>query len=156
MEKMLMLKQPINIIDIMNLIPHRYPFLLLDRIIELDEGKYLKALKNVTINEHFFSGHFPKYPVMPGVLITEVMAQAAGMLAMLSYDKECTNNNLYVLAGIDNARFRQTVIPGDTLIIEANLIKNIRNTMFKMETKSFVNDNLVAEAQLLIAAKSDL
>ena len=141
----------INILEIMRRMPHRYPFLLVDRVLEVEPGKRLRALKNVTINEQFFMGHFANYPVMPGVLIIEALAQASGMLAVLSFgDRQ--DNEIYFFAGIDNARFKQQVTPGDTLILEVELVKVMRG-IGKYSVRAFVGDNVVAQAELLVAKR---
>src|SRR5690349_16357913 len=105
----------LNVADIQRLLPHRYPFLLVDRVVEIEPGKRLVAIKNVTINEPFFNGHFPGAPVMPGVLIVEAMAQASGLL--VAYNRSVTEGEYLLFAGIDNVRFRLPVVPGDTLTL---------------------------------------
>jgi 3-hydroxyacyl-[acyl-carrier-protein] dehydratase len=145
---------PINIIEIMRYLPHRYPFLLIDRVLGIEVGKKIVTLKNVTINEPFFVGHFDAYPVMPGVLIIEAMAQSAGVLAVFTNH---TNNStkekeLYFFASIDKAKFKRQVMPGDTLKIEVELIK-VTQGMSKYMAKAFVENNLMAEAELMIARK---
>ncbi len=131
--------------DIQDILPHRYPFLLIDRILELDIGKSAKGLKNVTINEPFFPGHFPGHPVMPGVLIIEAMAQVGGVLAFKSAG---TNNKVVYFMGIDGARFRRPVVPGDTLEISVNVIKT-RGAVWVFKGEAFVSGSLVAEAELM-------
>lgn len=142
---------PVNIHEIMRQIPHRYPFLLIDRVLDLEVGKKITMLKNVTINEHFFVGHFEDYPVMPGVLIIEAMAQSAGILSVLSFGDR-RENELYFFAGINNARFKRQVIPGDALHLEVELIKLIRG-VGKYAARAFVDGELAAEAELLVAKK---
>ena len=142
---------PVNINEIMRQIPHRYPFLLIDRVLALDPGKKITMLKNVTINEPFFVGHFGDYPVMPGVLIIEAMAQSAGILSVLSFG-ERKKNELYFFAGINNAKFKRQVIPGDALHIEVELIKLLRG-VGKYTARAFVDGVLAAEAELLVAKK---
>lgn len=137
----------IDINGILQHIPHRYPFLLVDRVLEVESGKRIKALKNVTINEEFFNGHFPKYPVMPGVLIIEALAQAAGILSFCSSDPLPDENTLYFFAGIDNARFKRQVVPGDQLILVVELVKTSRG-VWKFQAKAYVDDTLAAEADL--------
>jgi beta-hydroxyacyl-ACP dehydratase FabZ len=139
---MIMIK---DIQEILKLLPHRYPFLLLDRVLDLTAER-VTALKNVTINEPFFQGHFPGEPIMPGVLIVESMAQAAGILgfAVLS-DPQV--DAIYFMA-MDRVRFRRPVRPGDQLIIKADLLKQ-KGMIFKMQTTAFVDDHLVAEAELM-------
>ncbi len=144
----------VNIEEILKLLPHRYPFLLVDRVLEFDpkEPTVLKALKNVTMNEPFFQGHFPDHPVMPGVLIIEAMAQAAGCLAYLSADAE-DQNQLFYLVKVDKARFSQIVTPGDQLIFEVKQKRLMRN-MGLYETSASVDGREVASAELLCAAKA--
>jgi len=132
-------------LQIMNILPHRYPFLLVDRIEELIEGKRVVGIKNVTINEPFFQGHFPGHPVMPGVLIIEAMAQVGGVFAIIS-DKIGPDKVTY-FAGIDNARFRRPVLPGDVLRIELEL-SNCRRGLYCFTGKAYVGETLVAEADL--------
>lgn len=132
--------------DIMEIIPHRYPFLLVDKIVELEEGKRVVGIKNVTINEPFFQGHFPGKPVMPGVLIIEAMAQVGAVLMLKNVEDK--DNKLALFAGIDEARFRRPVIPGDQLRLEVEVIK-IKAMTAKLKAKAFVCDELVAEAVLL-------
>jgi beta-hydroxyacyl-ACP dehydratase FabZ len=132
---------------IMKFLPHRYPFILVDRILKLVPGEEVVALKNVTINEPFFQGHFPANPIMPGVLIVEAMAQAGGILVMESMPPERHGQPVYFM-GIDKVRFRKPVVPGDQLIFEAKLLK-MREKVVKMSGKATVEDNLVAEAELM-------
>jgi len=132
---------------IMQFLPHRYPFLLVDRVLELEPGVRIVALKNVTINEPFFQGHFPGQPVMPGVLIIEAMAQAGGLLAYESGPADKHGQLIYFM-GMDKVRFRKPVVPGDQLIFEARIIK-MRTKVAKMAGTAFVDDQLVAEAELM-------
>lgn len=136
-----------NITEILNLLPHRYPFILVDRILEVEMGKRIVGLKNVTINEPFFQGHFPTEPIMPGVLILEGMAQVGAILAYLT-DQEEYGGRLVYFAGLDGVRFRQKVVPGDQLHFELTLTKR-KSKLFKLEGKAFVDGNLVTEAQLM-------
>ena len=132
---------------IMELLPHRYPFLLVDRVVEVDPGVSLSAIKNVTINESFFQGHFPGKPIMPGVLILEAMAQATGLLAFSGLI-DPSDSKLYILVGIDKARFRGQVLPGDQLKLQVILKRNMRGIgMF--DCKALVDDEIVAEAQMM-------
>jgi UDP-3-O-[3-hydroxymyristoyl] N-acetylglucosamine deacetylase/3-hydroxyacyl-[acyl-carrier-protein] dehydratase len=135
-----------DITAIMDLLPHRYPFLLVDRIMAIEEGVSIEGLKNVTINEPFFQGHFPGHPTMPGVLILEAMAQVGGMLMLNSVDDP--GNKLMYFMGIDGAKFRRPVVPGDQLHFKLTLINAKRRTM-KMRGEAFVDGQLVAEAELL-------
>ena len=136
-----------DIEKIMDILPHRYPFLLIDRIIEIIPGEKIVALKNVTINEPFFQGHFPGVPIMPGVLIVEAMGQAGGMLAFSSAPQENKNAILYFM-GMDKVRFRKPVVPGDQLLIEAKILKQ-RSKAIKMSGIATVEEKLVAEAELM-------
>ncbi len=136
-----------DIQGIMELLAHRYPFLLIDRVIEVVPGDKIRALKNVTVNEPFFQGHFPGRPVMPGVLIIEAMAQAGGILAYLTASAEQRNRLIYFM-GMDKVRFRKPVLPGDQIIFEAKMIK-FRSKAAKMSGTATVDNQLVAEAELL-------
>ena len=137
----------IEIKEIMNILPHAYPFLLVDRIIELEPGKRIVGIKNVTYNEPFFPGHFPGRPIMPGVLIVEAMAQTAGILVFSSLPQEQFKTPVYFL-GIDNVRFRKPVTPGDQLRLELEITKH-RQSIWGFKGKALVDGNLVAEAELL-------
>jgi 3-hydroxyacyl-[acyl-carrier-protein] dehydratase len=139
----------ININEIMQLLPHRYPFILVDRVLEATLGESIVALKNVSINEPFFQGHFPGTPIMPGVLILEGMAQAGGLLAYIT-TKDMVGDKLIYFAGLDGVRFRQTVLPGDQIIYKLRVLKN-KGKIWKMAGEALVNDKLVAEAQLMAA-----
>jgi len=145
---------PIEASEIQKYLPHRYPFLLIDRVISMEEEpeKKLVALKNVTKNEPFFQGHFPNNPVMPGVLIIEAMAQAAGMLANLDAELHGKTGELYYLAKVDNARFSKPVIPGDQLVLEV-VQKRILRNMGQYECEAFVDGQRVACCELLCAGK---
>jgi len=136
-----------DIMAVMEKLPHRYPFLLVDRIIKLIPGEKIMALKNVTINEPFFQGHFPGRPVMPGVLIIEAMAQAGGILAYETAPSDKRNRLIYFM-GMDKVRFRKMVIPGDQIIFEAKILK-FRSKVAKMSGSATVDDQLVAEAELM-------
>ncbi len=136
-----------NVQGIMEMLPHRYPFLLVDRIMKLIPGDRIVAMKNVTINEPFFQGHFPGKPVMPGVLIIEAMAQAGGILAYQTAPPENRNRLIYFM-GMDKVRFRKMVVPGDQIIFEAKIIK-FRTKVAKMSGTATVDDQLVAEAELM-------
>lgn len=137
----------IDIVEILKLLPHRYPFVMVDRILSLEMGKEIVGLKNVTINEPFFQGHFPGKPVMPGVLILEGMAQVGGIMAFYA-NPEAIGNKLLFFAGIDKARFRKPVVPGDQLIFTLELIKQKRSIMV-MSAKATVDDQIVAQAELM-------
>jgi len=136
-----------DIQEIMEMLPHRYPFLLVDRVLQLIPDDKIVALKNVTINEPFFQGHFPGKPVMPGVLIIEAMAQAGGILAYMTAPPEKRNRLIYFMA-MDKVKFRKMVIPGDQIIFEAKMIK-FRSKVAKMSGTATVDDQLVAEAELM-------
>jgi 3-hydroxyacyl-[acyl-carrier-protein] dehydratase len=137
---------------IRRLLPHRYPMLLVDRVLDWQPGSFVRAVKNVTINEPFFQGHFPAYPVMPGVLVIEAMAQVAGLLTMLSDVARRDGSQLVLFAGIDEARFKRQVAPGDTLLLEAHLERAVRG-IGRFRTKATVGDELVCEAKLLAAIR---
>lgn len=137
----------LDIQEIQKILPHRYPFLLVDRIIEIEEGKTAVGIKNVTINEPFFQGHFPQFPVMPGVLIIEAMAQVAGCALLKAAGGE---HKLVYLTGVDKTRFRKPVVPGDQLRMEINILK-IKGNIGKVETKATVDNQLVAEAEIMFA-----
>ena len=136
-----------DILAIMEKLPHRYPFLLVDRVIKLIPHDKIVALKNVTFNEPFFQGHFPGKPVMPGVLIIEAMAQAGGILAYETAPSEKRNRLIYFM-GMDKVRFRKMVLPGDQIILEAKILK-FRSKVAKMSGTATVDDQLVAEAELM-------
>jgi len=136
----------LDIIEIMKILPHRYPFLMVDKVLEVEQGKRIVAIKNVTMNEPFFQGHFPGHPVMPGVLIIEAMAQVAAIMAYLASGPEADDKVSYFMA-IDNARFRKPVKPGDTLRIEIETIFHKRG-IWSVAGKTYVDDTLVTEAEL--------
>ena len=142
----------IDVREIMQIMPHRYPFLLVDRIESLKEGEEIVGIKNVTINEPFFAGHFPGNPIMPGVLIIEAMAQVGGVLAFHSNPKEWAGSLVYFL-GIDKVRFRKPVVPGDQLRLKLTTIRQ-KQKVFKMRGEAYVEDTLVAEAELMAAIES--
>jgi len=138
-----------DIHEILKNLPHRYPIILVDRVLELDAvAKRIVAIKNVTINEPVFSGHFPHYPVMPGVLIIEAMAQAAAILSFKTMDQTPSSDSVYYFAGIDNARFKRPVSPGDQLRLEVQTMREMRGVV-KFSGKAFVDDQIAAEADLL-------
>jgi 3-hydroxyacyl-[acyl-carrier-protein] dehydratase len=137
-----------DIHHILKKLPHRYPFLLVDRVLELEKGVRIKALKNVTINEPFFSGHFPHRPVMPGVLMLEAMAQAAAVLSFETLGKEPDDTTVYYFAGIDGARFKRPVEPGDQLILDVTLDR-VKSSIFKFTGVASVAGELAAQAELM-------
>lgn len=140
------MKGILNIEEIKKCLPHRYPFLLVDRILEIELGKRIIGIKNVTVNEPFFEGHFPKRPVMPGVLIIEAMAQIGAVLAYKSAPAQAQGKFIY-LAGVDKVRFRKPVSPGDQIVFEIEILHQ-GSRACKMKGKAFVNKELVAEAEL--------
>lgn len=136
--------------EIREYLPHRYPFLLIDRVISVEAGQEIVALKNVSVNEPFFTGHFPADPVMPGVLLIEAMAQAAGVLGFVTTNKRPSDGYIYLLCGSDKARFKRQVLPGDQVVLKARLVTTKRN-IFKFSCEAHVGDKLVASADLLVA-----
>lgn len=142
----------INVAQILQLLPHRYPFLLVDRVLEYKSFEYLVALKNVTMNEPFFTGHFPGNPIMPGVLMLEALAQASGILSNLSRKAKDGYEFLYFFAGIDNAKFKQVVIPGDQLRLEVKLLGQKRD-FWRLHGDVYVGEKLACSADLMSAAK---
>uniref|UniRef100_A0A486XJ37 3-hydroxyacyl-[acyl-carrier-protein] dehydratase FabZ n=1 Tax=Rheinheimera sp. BAL341 TaxID=1708203 RepID=A0A486XJ37_9GAMM len=137
--------------EIMALLPHRYPFLLIDRVIDYTPGESLTAIKNVTINEPIFTGHFPGMPIFPGVLILEALAQATGILGFKTVT-ERSENELYLFAAIDEARFKKPVIPGDTMVLEVKFLKERRN-MWKFYGEAKVDGQIVCSAELMCARR---
>ena len=142
----------IDVEHIMAVIPHRYPFLLVDRVLDYQAGEWIKAVKNVSFNEPQFTGHFPGHPVMPGVMVIEAMAQASGVLTQLSRSGR-SDDALFYLVKVDNAKFTRVVVPGDQLIFECQIKKVIKN-MTLYQCKATVDGRMVAKAELLCAEKS--
>ena len=142
-----------DIHQIIRKLPHRYPFLLVDRVVEFEKDVRIKALKNVTINEPFFNGHFPNRPVMPGVLMLEALAQASALLSFASEGEESDGSRLYYFAGIDGARFKRIVEPGDQLILESK-IERKKASIYKYSTRATVNGDLAVEAELMCTVRS--
>ena len=139
-----------NVVDIQNILPHRYPFLLVDRITELTPGEYIEGLKNVSISEPVFQGHFPGHPIYPGVMIIEGMAQAGGVLAFKSMDVESQDeiaNKVVYFMSIDKAKFRSPVTPGDQLVYKIDVIKH-KGAVWQLDAKAYVDDKIVAQAEL--------
>ena len=141
-----------NIHEILEHLPHRYPFILVDKVLSLDLGKEITAVKNVTVNEPFFPGHFPYHPVMPGVLIVEAMAQAAALLSFKTMDTKPNEDSVYYFAGIDNARFKKPVGPGDQIILNVK-IDRILKGIWKYKGVATVDNNIVAEASMMCILK---
>lgn len=137
-----------DIHEILKRLPHRYPILLVDRVVELIKGERIRAIKNVSINEPFFLGHFPHRPVMPGVLVLEAMAQAATLLSLASMDMVLDDKSVVYFAGIDNARFKRPIEPGDQLILDVTLDR-AKAGVYKFTGRALVGDQLAAEAQLM-------
>ena len=143
----------IDIHQILKLLPHRYPILLVDRVLEIEQGKRIKAIKNVSINEPYFLGHFPHRPVMPGVLMLEAMAQAAAILSFDSMGKALDDNSVYYFAGIDAARFKRPVEPGDQLVMDVELVRS-RAGIFKFKGTCYVDDAVACEAELMCTMRT--
>ncbi len=141
-----------DIMDVLEYLPHRYPFLLVDKVIDFEPGKSLVAIKNVTYNEPQFTGHFPQNPILPGVLVIEALAQATGILAYKSTDKKPDGKSLYYLVGIDKARFKRPVNPGEQLLLTVEVIKQMRG-VWKFKAVATVDDALVASAELMCAER---
>lgn len=141
-----------DIHEVLKYLPHRYPFLLIDRVLSYEAGKSLVGLKNVTFNEPFFQGHFPQYPIMPGVLILEALAQASGILAFRTTNTKPADGSLYYFVGIDKARFKQPVMPGDQLKLEVDVIRVI-HTVWKFNAVATVEGEVVASAELMCAER---
>ncbi|TLX63943.1 3-hydroxyacyl-[acyl-carrier-protein] dehydratase FabZ [Stutzerimonas nosocomialis] len=142
-----------DINEIREYLPHRYPFLLVDRVVDLDtEAKRIRAYKNVTINEPFFNGHFPQHPIMPGVLIIEAMAQAAGVLGFKMLDVKPSDGTLYYFVGSDKLRFRHPVLPGDQLILEARFL-SVKRGIWKFDCQATVDEKPVCSAEIICAER---
>ncbi len=139
--------ETMSVNEVMKYLPHRYPFLLLDKVIGCTRGDSISAIKNVTINEAYFQGHFPDTPVFPGVLILEALAQASGVLVLSDPDMRPSRESLFLFVGIENARFKRPVVPGDQLLLESKLTRFKRNYGL-FETNAFVEGELVASAEL--------
>lgn len=137
-----------DINELFEYLPHRYPFLLVDRVLELDPGNFIRGFKNLTINEEFFSGHFPGHPLMPGVLIVEAMAQLSGVLAFETKNRRPAQGYTYYLAGTDKTRFKKPVLPGDRLMMESRILADKRGVM-KFDCQAFVDDELACESIII-------
>lgn len=144
------MKKNISIEEIKEYLPHRYPFLLVDRVDELELGSYIKAYKNITTNEPYFMGHFPGKEVMPGVLIIEAMAQASGILGFKTMDKKPNQGSIYYFVGADNLRFKKPAVPGDKLILESTFLAE-KKGIWKFDCTATVDDELVAKAIIICA-----
>jgi len=143
---------PLDIHEILELLPHRFPMLLVDRVLECEPGVRIKAVKNVTINEPFFPGHYPHRPVMPGVLVIEAMAQTAAILSFISMGQKPNDRSMYYFVGIDGARFKRPVMPGDQLIMEVIITRKARG-IWKYGATAFVEGVLAAQAELMCTYK---
>ena len=139
-----------DVVEIKKWLPHRYPFLLVDRVVELREGEYIRAYKNISINEEVFNGHFPQAPIFPGVMIIEAMAQASGVLGFKSVGKTPDDGSVYLFAGADKVRFRRQVLPGDRLELEAKVLSK-KSSIWKFECQASVDGKLAASATILCA-----
>jgi len=142
-----------DIHEILKYLPHRYPFLLVDRVLSCQPGKDIVAIKNVTINEPFFAGHFPHHPIMPGVLIIEALAQAAGILTLKTMDAKTNNDSIYYFVGIDEARFKKPVQAGDQLTLKVEILRQIKG-VWKYSAKAEVDGQLVTEAKLMCTMRN--
>ncbi len=142
-----------NINEVKNFLPHRYPFLLVDRVLELEVGKSLVAIKNITFNEPQFTGHFPSQPIMPGVLIVEALAQATGILAFKSEVGKPVDGQIYMLVGVDKVRFKQMVEPGDQLRLEVEVM-TVKRGIWKFKCKALVDGKIVTTAELMCTQKA--
>ena len=142
-----------DIQEILKHLPHRYPMLLIDRVLECEPGKRIRAVKNVSINEPHFTGHFPHFPVMPGVLIIEALAQAAGILSFRTVGRLPDDSSVYYFAGIDSARFKRPVVPGDQLVLEAEIVRHARG-IWKYQARAYVDGAIAAEAELMATLRS--
>ena len=140
------MKPILDIVAIKKLLPHRYPFLLVDKVIKFEKDNYIEAIKNVTSNEEFFKGHFPNYPIMPGVLIVEALAQTSALYYLLNHSLTENNKNVFFMA-IDSCKFRKPVFPGDTLVLQVKPTQS-KGKVTKVESKAYVSDTLVCEANL--------
>jgi len=142
-----------DIMNILKQLPHRYPFLLVDRVLECHPGESIRALKNVTYNEPFFAGHFPARPVMPGVMIIEALAQTAGILAFVTTDTVPNKESRFYFVGIDKARFRKPVVPGDQLLLSAQLERSFKG-IWRFSTVARVGEDEVAHAEMMVAPEA--
>lgn len=143
----------LDIKEIREYLPHRYPFLLVDRVLELELNHRIKAIKNISINEDIFNGHFPEHPVFPGVMIIEALAQAAGVLGFKTMDKKPAEGSIYLFVGADDVRFKRQVVPGDQLTLEAEVLK-VRAGVWKFGCRASVDDETVCTATIMCADRS--
>lgn len=141
-----------DIKEILDHLPHRYPFLLVDRVVDFEIGKSIHAYKNISINEQFFTGHFPHHPVMPGVLIMEALAQAAGILSFKTMGAKPDDDSVFYFVGIDNARFKKPVVPGDQLHLHVEIVRQIRG-IWKYKVEARVDGEVAAQAELMCAQR---
>ena len=141
-----------DINSIKHLLPHRYPFLLVDRVVDIDPGKWIHAYKNITSNEEIFNGHFPDAPIFPGVMIVEAMAQVSGVLGFATVGKKENGNALYLFAGVDKVRFKRQVIPGDRLDMESEIV-SVKRNIWRFQCKAMVEGQLASEATIMCALK---
>ena len=148
-------KKVLTVSDIRKILPHRYPMLLVDKVLDWEAGKKITAIKNVTANEEFFNGHFPHYPVMPGVLLIEALAQTAAIFAFMSADAKLGDDAIVYFATIDKARFKRPVEPGDQLLMEATLLRSLRG-MWKFRTTGSVDGQVVVEAEVMCAIRGSV
>ncbi|NOY66155.1 MAG: 3-hydroxyacyl-ACP dehydratase FabZ [Gammaproteobacteria bacterium] len=145
-------EKSMDIHEVLKYLPHRYPFLLVDKVLDFKEGEYLTAIKNVTFNENYFVGHFPQRPIMPGVLIIEALAQATGILSFKTHNTMPSEKYLYYFVGIDKARFKKPVEPGDQLLLEVKILKS-KGPIMKFSAEAKVDGKVVASAELMCAEK---
>ena len=153
MQEQKIMTTTLDIHQILKLLPHRYPFLLVDRVLDMEKGKRITALKNVTMNEPFFNGHFPHRPVMPGVLMLEALAQAAALLSFDSADDNANSNSVYYFVGIDGARFKRVVEPGDQLILDV-VVDRVKSGIFKYKARGLVDGELAVAADLMCTMRT--
>ncbi len=139
--------------EIMEFLPHRYPFLLVDRVLEVEKGKSIVGYKNVSVNESFFNGHFPGKPIMPGLLIVEAMAQLSGILAFVTVDRKSSDGAIHYLAGTNKVRFKRPVVPGDQLILESRFVSG-KHGIWKFDCRALVGDNVACLAEVMTAERS--
>jgi 3-hydroxyacyl-[acyl-carrier-protein] dehydratase len=152
-DELLIPAMPLNIQQIREYLPHAYPFLLVDRVLSIEGMRKIQGYKNVSMNEEFFQGHFPRYPIMPGVLIMEALAQLSGILGMLTINKKPEDGDTFLFAGLDNVRFKKQVVPGDQLVLNSELILN-RRGVFKFDAQACVDGKVVAQAEIILSRQT--